>query len=163
MANKSGVKWNKGGAMARKRKIDIDFSSFGELAEQLENLGANVEKVFGAAMEETGKQIAEDTIRALDDAYLPASGAYSNGDTRKSVVEDPKVEWRAGIGEMPLGFDKTVMGAGGWLITGTPKMRPDKKLEDIYSRKKTSRSYQTRIKKQIEATLRAEIEKRLGG
>lgn len=162
MANKTGAKWNKGGSMARKRSLDIDFSQLGSLIEKLENLDADIEKIVGDAMEEAGEQVQQDTIEALAPAYLPAKGKYSHGETEASVVRDVKVTWGGSIGEMDLGFDKTKPGAGGFLITGTPKMEPDKRLEDIYSRKKTSRAYEKRIVEKIGETLQEEIDKRMG-
>lgn len=165
MANSQGHRTHgtKGGKYARKRSLDIDYSSLGELTEKLEALGANLEQVIGAAMEKAGEQVQQDTVNALADAYLPAKGEYSHGETEASVVRDVKVQWGASVGTMPLGFDKTKSGAGGWLITGTPKMQPDKKLEDIYSRKTTSRAYEKRVKTQIEKDLEDEIERRLNG
>ena len=75
------------------------------------------------------------------------------------MIRDAKVQWQGMLGEIPIGFDKTMPGAGGWLITGTPKMRPDYKLEDIFSR----RSYEKKIMKQIEEHLQEEIDERIGG
>ena len=165
MANAKGYKshGSRGGKFARKRKIDIDFSAFEDLAVRLQELGASLEKTFGDAMEKAGEVVQSDTEKAVEKSNLPAEGKYSHGKTKESIVKDVHVNWGAGIGEMPLGFDKTLPGAGGFLITGTPKMQPDRALAAIYSDKKSSRAYEKRIKKQIEADLNAEIEKRLNG
>lgn len=157
MANRSGAKWNKGGALSRKRMLAIDFSNFAEYAEKLEKLNANLKDVFSRAMEEAAEVVQQDTIAALDNANLPAQGRYSQGDTANSVVDDLKPFWEGSIGEVNLGFDKTKAGAGGFLITGTPKMRPDLALEKIYG----SKRYQNQLKKQIEQALQREID-RLG-
>lgn len=165
MSNAQGHRTHgsKGGKYARKRKLDIDFSGLEVLAEKLDNLGANLEKVFGDAMEKAGEQIQADTVKALAAVNLPAKGKYSKGATEASVAKDVKVRWGGGVGEMPLGFEKTVVGAGGWLITGTPRMSPDRELAKIYSDKKSSRGYEKRVKEQIRKDLQEEIERRLGG
>lgn len=141
----------------RKAMISIDFSAFDSYAEQLDKLGADLQEIFTSAMEEVGAEIQEDTINALEKANLPAKGVYSKGTTENQVIRDPKVEWHGTVGEMPLGFDKTKPGAGGFLITGTPKMKPDRALEDIYKKK----SYENKVKNKISDRLKEEIDKRM--
>ena len=128
---------------SRKNSLSIDFSNFAEYAERLDELNADLKEIFQDAMEQAAETVEWDIMDALADANLPALGKYSQGM----------------LGEIPIGFDKTMPGAGGWLITGTPKMRPDYKLEDIFSR----RSYERKIKKQIDGHLQEEIDERLGG
>lgn len=144
---------------ARKQMIYIDFRNFAEYAEKLDQLGANLKDVFSKAMEEAAEKVQEDTLVALDDANLPASGIYSRGDTVDAVIDDIHTIWQGSLGEIRLGFDKTKAGAGGFLITGTPKMRPDYALEKIYG----TRRYESQLKKQIEAALQAEIDRIMGG
>lgn len=159
--NRSGVKWNKGGSKARKKGLYIDFSNFEEYAEMLENLGADLKEIFESAMEQAAEDVQMDTVAAVADNNLPAGGRYhgKNRDTEASIIRDPKVNWQGTVGEVGLGFDKTKSGAGGFLITGTPKMRPDYELEKIYGSKK----YENDIKKQIEEHLQEEIDARRGG
>lgn len=157
--NHSGAKWNKGGAMARKNGITLDFSAFNEYAEMLDNLGADLKAIVEDAMEQSAETIQDDTIAAMADANLPAGGDYSTGDTVDSIIRDAKVEWQGSVGEIRLGFDKTKQGAGGFLITGTPRMRPNYELERIYGSKK----YERQIVKDIEQLLQDEIDARRGG
>ena len=143
----------------RKSMLSIDFSNFSDYAEKLDELGADLKKVFADAMEQAAETVQEDTLEALESAYLPADGIYSKGITKQQVITNAKVEWSGYVGEIGLGFDKSKPGAGGFLITGTPKMQPDYKLEDIYGRKK----YENHIKKDIEEVLQAEIDRIMGG
>lgn len=143
----------------RKSMISIDFSNFADYAEKLDKLGGNLQKVFTDAMEQAAETVQEDTKEAMAKSNLPASGKYSQGDTEASIIRDAKVVWHGSIGEIGLGFDKTKPGAGGFLITGTPKMKPNYRLEDIYGRKK----YETKLKKDIEKLLQNEIDKVMGG
>lgn len=157
--NSRGNKGNRGGAFARKKGLYIDFSVFEDFASQLDDLGADLKEVFTDAMEESGQKVARDTKEAVKKAYLPAKGEFSRGDTEKAIVNDPKVEWSGSLGIIGLGFDKTKNGAGGFLITGTPKMKPDYELEKIYSQKK----YERDLTKDIMEGLQAEINDRLKG
>lgn len=143
---------------ARKSAIEIDFGVFEDLADQLEKLGADLKETFSDVMEEEGKKVAEDTVKAVANAYLPAKGSYSTGETQKSIIMQPKVEWSGSEASIGLGFDKTKPGAGGFLITGTPKMQPDYALEKIYGQKK----YERDMKKHIVEGLQDQIQKRLG-
>lgn len=144
---------------ARKRMIDINFACFGDYAEKLDNLGASLQEAFSKAMEQAAETVQEDTIEAMAKGNLPAGGKYSQGDTEAAIIRDAKVVWHGSVGEIDLGFDKTKPGAGGFLITGTPKMQPNRALEDIYGRKK----YERDLKKDIEEVLQDEINKKMGG
>lgn len=155
--NRLGLKWNKGGKLSRKRMLTIDFSNFAEYAEKLEQLNADLQEVFSWAMQQAAEKVQQDTLAAIEKANLPAGGTYSQGDTKDSVIYDLIPLWEGSIGEVKLGFDKTKSGAGGFLITGTPKMRPDWELEKIYG----TRRYENQIKKAIEEALQARID-RLG-
>ena len=143
----------------RKSFISIDFSNFEDYAERLDNLGADLKAIFTDAMEQAAETVQDDTIQAMAKGNLPAGGKYSDGQTEASIIRDAKVNWQGSVGEIGLGFDKTKPGAGGFLITGTPKMQPNRALEDIYGRK----SYENRLKKDIEEVLQDEIDQRMGG
>lgn len=154
MANKSGTKWNKGGSMSRKNMISIDWSNFEEYAEKIEALEGDLKSVFSKAMQEAAEKVQQDTRAAIEAANLPAGGKYSSGDTKESIITDLIPNWEGSVAEVGLGFDKTKRGAGGWLITGTPKMRPDYALEKIYGTKR----YENEIKKTIEKALQRQID-----
>lgn len=141
----------------RKNFIKIEGSAFADYAEKLDKLGADLKKIFDESLIKAGTKVQADVREAVAPQNLPARGAYSTGDTEASVLE-PKVIWAGSVGELPLGFDKTKPGAGGFLITGTPRMAPDYALTKIF----TQKSYETNIKKEIEADLQAEIDRIMG-
>jgi hypothetical protein len=143
----------------RGKMLSIDFSAFSDYAEQLDNLGADLKQVIGDAMDQAAETVQDDVIEAMSAVNLPAGGKYSQGDTMSQIIKDAKTVWHGSQGEIGLGFDKTKAGAGGFLITGTPKMRPNYALEDIFSRKK----YLTKIMKQISEELQDAIDERIGG
>ena len=143
----------------RKSMLSIDFSNFSDYAEKLDKLGADLKTIFSEAMEQAAETVEWDTKDAMNSNNLPAHGQYSTGDTKDSIVSDAKVKWNGSIGEIGLGFDKTKPGAGGFLITGTPRMRPNYALQEIFGRKK----YEITIIKQIKESLQDELDRRLGG
>lgn len=160
MANKTGAKWNKGGKLSRNRMLAIDFSNFSAYAEKLDQLGADLEKIVSKAMENAAETVQKDVEKALEPQNLPAKGKYRSKarETEHAVIKDHKPERRGSVLEVPLGFDKTKPGAGGFLITGTPKMQPDAALAKIFQGK----GYAKQITKQIEEELQKEIDKTMG-
>lgn len=144
--------------MAR-NKVQFNFEKFSDLIEKFDKAGADLEKIMTEVLEDTAEEITNDTFAALAHANLPRSGDYSTGDTEDSVATDPKVEKNGSMLEVSVGFDKSKLGAGGWLITGTPKMAPDKPLADIYTNKK----YENKLMKTVKKKLSEELEKIVGG
>jgi len=136
--NYLGNKGNRGGKFKRV-KFGIDFSQFQNLAEDLQALGADLQELFDDVLEQTAENVQFDVDEAMDAKNLPAKGRYSRGITRKSIDKNPKPKWSGTVGSVGYGFDKTKPNAGSWLITGTPRMQPNYKLEDIFARKKYTR------------------------
>lgn len=130
--------------MAR-NTMQLDTSGFDRMIRELEQLGGNVERAVTEALQSAADRVHDDTVAALDKANLPAQGRYSKGTTRKSVVEDPRVTWNGTVASVPIGFDFSKPGAGGYLITGTPRMRPDPELHRMYKQKKYMQEIQSRM------------------
>ena len=127
--------------------LKLDVSGFEEYLHKLEELEADL------------KPIVEDTLSAVKKPNLPAKGIYSKGKTEKSVIKDIAVKWEGTTASVGLGFDFTAPGAGGYLITGTPRMPPDKELNRIYK----SKSYMKDIQKEMTEVFQSEIRRRIGG
>ena len=158
MANYLGVKWNKGGALSRRKLGRIDYRQFEALAEEIQQLGADLQSVMGSALEDAAKDIQAKTQQAMASSNLPAKGRYSTGATESSIQLDPKVKWSGTSGSIGFGFNHDKPNAGKWLITGTPRMQPDAALAAIYA----SDKYKSAVVKQIKEALQKEIS-RLGG
>ena len=156
--NHGGDKWTKGGSGSRKNGIYIDFSRFAELAEELDKLGASLEDIIADALEQMAETVEYDTIEATEKINLPAYGECSGGETQNSIVRNAKAVKTNVFVEIDFGFDKTKPGAGGFLITGTPKMKPAFKLEKIYGQKK----YEKELHKDIDQLMQDELDERLG-
>ena len=117
--------------MANKMKLEI--YGFDEMITRLDGVGANVKDFVTESLEAVGEDVGVMTKEALTN--LPAGGKYSTGDTEASVITNPKVEWQGSVASIGMGFDYSKAGAGGFLISGTPRMRPVQGLVSIYKRK----------------------------
>ena len=113
----------------------LDTSGFQELIAKIDALEGNVKGAVEDALGQSAETIREDTIDALSPSYLPARGRYSHGDTKRSVVSDNSVHWEGLTAYVPVGFDFSKPGAGGYLISGTPRMRPNMMLNKMYRQK----------------------------
>ena len=144
--------------MAR-NTLKLDTSGFEKMLMELDAVGGDVQKVVEEALTKAAAKIAQDTETAMAKQNLPAQGSYSSGDTLKSVIRDFRVEWEGMVGSVPVGFDFSMPGAGGFLITGTPRMRPNKALNQMYKQKKYMGEIQTQISDVIFDALQKEWNK----
>lgn len=121
-----------------KNGITLDTSGLEQMLVRLyrvekQNSKAVVEKIIV----EVADRINTDTRNAIVPGNLPAHGKYSTGKTEKSIAFDAKPKWDGnGVCSIPLGFDFAKEGAGGYLITGTPRMKPVTQLNRIFKQKK---------------------------
>ena len=143
--------------MAR-NTLKLDTKGFEQLLIKLDSVGGNVQEVVTKALEEAGQKIGEDTHKAMAKQNLPAGGKYSKGTTEKAIVDNPQVEWSGSKASIDVGFDFGKPGAGGYLITGTPKMQPNKELNRMYKGKK----YMKEIQEQMGQTVGEAITKAMG-
>ena len=145
--------------MAKRNTLRLDFSGFNDLVTRLDKLGGDIQEVVEDALMQAGETIADDTIEAMGKINLPAQGKYSKGDTIKSIIKNPRVVWSGPIASINVGFDYDKPGAGGFLITGTPRMKPNAALQKIYKRKK----YMDWISQGMQEIVTDAINEKLGG
>ena len=136
--------------MARRRVFYGEIGGIDRYIEQLQDLNADLKTIVGDALEQAADDPTADTIEAMKPQYMPAGGKYSDGDTEKTIIKNPKTEWKANIGEIGIGFDKEKIGVGDLLISGTPRMSPNTKLESIYARKKTVKEFHATVAEALE-------------
>ena len=144
--------------MAKRNTLRLDTSGFEELIVKLESINGNVKAAVTDALLQAGETVRDDTVDALQDKFLPAGGRFSTGETKLSVVE-PSVEWSGTTAVAPVGFDYGENGAGGYLISGTPRMQPDARLEQIYTRKK----YMRQLQEDMQEVISDYITEKMGG
>lgn len=144
--------------MGKRNTLNLELKGFEELVTKLEGLNGNVKKVVTDALEQAAETIEEDTKDAVKKSNLPAKGIYSTGETEKAIVS-PSVVWSGTTAEVGVGFDYGRSGAGGFLITGTPRMQPDRELQKMYKQKK----YMKAIQQDMQDVVEDEIERIMEG
>lgn len=115
------------------------------MIKRLDSLGGDVRGAVGEALGKAAETVRQDTIAATQKPNLPRQGKYSKGATMQSITSDTSVHWEGQTAWVPVGFDFSRPGAGGYLITGTPKMQPASQLHRMYKQKR----YMLEIQKQI--------------
>lgn len=139
--------------------LKLDTSGMTILLKRLDEIGGDVEKTVTVALTKAGEKISKDTEAAMDKNNLPAKGKYSTGTTAKSIVKDAVVEWDGLVASIPVGFDFSLPGAGGFLITGTPKMQPNKVLNQMYKGKKYMADINSELTEAVLGAIVKEMEK----
>ena len=140
-----------------KNKASVKLEGFKEMITTLDSLGGDLVRVAADALTQAGETIGWDTLEAAQNPNMPAEGKYATGRTEQAVFTTPRVEVSGNLVEVGAGFDYTKDGAGGILITGTPRMKPNYELQKIFKGKR----YMNNISKEIEAVVQDEIESRL--
>ena len=135
--------------MAKRNTLRLDLSGFEEMIVKLDALQGDVQKAVTDALQQASETVHDDTVDAMQKSYLPRHGKYSTGRTAQTIAQ-PVVAWSGTLAVAPVGFDYGKKGAGGYLISGTPRMQPNRKLEQIYTRKKYTRALQEDMQAVIE-------------
>lgn len=125
-----------------KNTLKLELSGFNELITKLEGVNGRVKDTVTDALDQMAETVEYDTKAALKKSYLPAQGKYSTGDTERAVVEGAHTQWSGTVAEIGVGFDYAKKGAGGFLITGTPRMKPDRELNRMYKQRKYAKELQ---------------------
>lgn len=126
--------------MAKRNTLQFDFKAFESLLTKLDEVGGDIMEETELALLDIGETVGNDTLNAVQKTNLPAKGKFSKGDTEKSVIKNPCVNWRGSTASINIGFDYGKSGAGGFLITGTPRMKPVRDLNRMYKGKKYTKA-----------------------
>ena len=148
-----------------RKTMRLDTSGFEHFLIELDELGGNVKSAAEYALKHAAVMVQNQTVIALADKNLPAGGKYSTGETLKSVIHFPKVEWDGDVASVPVGFDFDKPGAGGFLIggrreiAGTPRMAPNRELRSIYKGQRFMRGVQKQMWNDVLSFLEKEWDK----
>lgn len=134
-------------------KFKLEFSGFEELSLQLQKLGGDLKATTEDALKSTHSHI---TPKLRSDIQKHRR----SGGTERSLVTDAKVQWNGDIASIDVGFDIKNGGLPSvFLMHGTPRVKPDKKLyQDIYGSKTKKEVAEIQEKEFSKA-----IQKHLGG
>lgn len=116
-------------------QFELDTKAFDRILDEIEKVNGRVDRVIESVLSDAAKQIQSDTLEAAQKPNYPAGGRYSGGQTRESIATQTTVDWEGMVATIPVGFDFSKPGAGGFLISGTPMMPPVPQLRRIYRQK----------------------------
>lgn len=113
----------------------IDFEDFNYYAKKIESLSDK----------ETLRQVADKALKKTHNYLTPKiDDAFSKhnrtGRTSKSLRQEDGTEWTSDVGSIDVGYDIKNGGlASIFLMYGTPRIKPDKKLYNLFYGKKIKR------------------------
>lgn len=114
--------------MARK-KLYMDGEVFGQYAQQLYKLSS-----MEFLKETTEKALMESKAYVTEKLHQDMKKHHRTGRTETSIDDDSGVEWKGTLASLKVGFKISEGGlASIFLMYGTPRMQPDRKLyNDVY-------------------------------
>lgn len=148
-----------------KNHMWLDASGLDGLLEDLEKAGADVKEITERALVKTADRIQKDVEKAMDKKHLPAKGKYSTGRTKRTILNNQRVEWDGDVARIPVGFDETKPGAsfflinGVWNRDGTSRMKPNWELDRIFRKGR----YMSERKKEMAQFFKDELGRITGG
>lgn len=114
--------------MARK-KLYMDGEVFGQYAQQLYKLSS-----MEFLKETTEKALMESKAYVTEKLHQDMKKHHRTGRAEASIDDDSGVEWKGTLASVKVGFKISEGGlASIFLMYGTPRMQPDRKLyNDVY-------------------------------
>lgn len=116
--------------MARKNRIGLQFSGFDEMIAKLDELQGDLKKTTEKALQASHKHVTPKL-------HADMKKHHRTGNTEETIVDDAPVIWEGTTASVRVGFLVSLGGlASIFLMYGTPRTKPDKKLyNDIYGPK----------------------------
>ena len=129
-------------------KMSCDFTGFKDLLERLDEISGDIKPAVNECLEKVHGMITEEAAEAIKKYHL-------TGDTEKSLIDKPSVEWSGMQAEMNVGFKIRDGGlASIFLMYGTPKMKKDQQLYNAFRGSKMKK----RIKEVQEVVIRRHLQ-----
>ena len=133
------------------KKFKLEFNGLDTMLEQLEKLNGDIKTTTENALKATFSVVTPNIQNAI--AVSPYNFDRT-GQTKKSLVKMPAIEWEGLIASVPIGFDIAGGGlASIFLMYGTPSIQPDRGLYTAI--------YGTKTQNQVAKIQREVFEKRI--
>lgn len=118
-----------------KKKFRLEFTGLEEYMERLDKLGGNLQDVTERALEATHAHVTP----KVENAFSKHNVKYTHN-TMKSLRKDKKISWSGSVAEISVGFEIAKGGLPSiFLMYGTPRISPDKKLYNAFYGSKTKK------------------------
>lgn len=115
-------------------KIKFEGNVFASLLEKLDKLGGDVDKAIEESLEASAKIVQKNAEKEMQ-------RHKRTGQTERTILKDEKVKKSGTVYSIRVGFDLPKGLTSIFLMYGTPRMNPDKKLYNAI--------YGTKVKKEI--------------
>ena len=137
--------------MAR-NKLTISFDGFEEIMEKLDRATADTKEITERALQKSYDAVTPAIKSAIEPHHL-------TGQTEQSLAENERVEWEGTKAYIKVGFNISTGGlASIFLMYGTPRIQPDKKLYNSIYGSATKK----KVKKIQEEIFKEELRKVMG-
>lgn len=121
----------------------VDFEGIDEAIRRIEELGGSVKNATEKALQETYDYVTPNINKELSKYKV------RSGDMKKSFRNNEKVQWYGFMAQIKAGFDYDISNHALYhMITGTPYMKPNKKLYNALYGAKT-KSEVKRIQQEV--------------
>lgn len=121
----------------------VDFEGMNEAIKRLEDLGGDMNKAAEKALQKTYDYVTPNVKKEL------SKYSVRSGDMVASFRKNEKVEWIGFIAQIKAGFDYDISSHALYqMITGTPYMKPNKKLYNALYGAKTKKEIE-KIQKEV--------------
>lgn len=113
--------------MAKKNRLTLDFDGFEILQKQLSEIGGDAKQAAESAL-----KASHNVVKQKVDAAMMRH--IETGDTKKSIIQSPVVEWTGDTAAVDVGFNISEGGLPsiflmyGTQLHGQPHITPDRNL-----------------------------------
>ena len=116
--------------------IELDYHAMEKMKQRYEKAGANYQKAAEQALLKSKTFIANKLEKDTVAPNFPAKGKYGSGaDLREAIIRTGNVGWSGMTAKTGAGFRLSRSLVPQFLMYGTPKMKPAKKMrEDVFGR-----------------------------
>lgn len=116
--------------------IELDYHAMDKMRQRYEKAGADYKKAAEQALLKSKAFIADKLMKDTIAPNFPAKGKYGSGDDlRQLIIQSGNVGWSGAVAKTGAGFKLSESLVPQFLMYGTPKMKPAKKMrEDVFGR-----------------------------
>ena len=105
-----------------KKKFQLEFEGWENLAQEFKNLGGDTKELTEKVLKATHAYITPKIHDKMEKSNLPAQGRYSIGQSKSQIIDDVNIEWTGTGATVDVGFSLDEGITPIFLMKGTPTM-----------------------------------------
>lgn len=121
-------------------KMSLEFDGLKNLLYRIDELEGDLRPAVDEALTKVQHYVQDQTRQAAA-KYVKGGTEYATGKMKAAVKPDSGPTWAGNTAKVGVGFDIRKPGGGGmhsiWMMYGTPRIKPDKKLYGAIRGQKT--------------------------